>query len=232
MLIKAYNDKVPNLTVVYSFTGWQSPDWPARVKRIRAWCKKRGISFVTVKGPHTFESLCESKKGFPMPGKTWCSFWLKALPFLEWADRVDPGCKAVVMIGKRRDESFARRGTPLRIKSSENHGGRPVWHPLAYVTEVQRDTLLTSNGFDVLPTRSKECSPCVNANRTDMVHLAPSDQAKTIRLEGRIGQHMFRPHHHMGAEGFGEVMKWARSARGQYEPPEEPSPGCTEGYCE
>lgn len=232
MLHKAILDGVKNITVVYCHTGWASEDWYERVVRVRAYAELNGAKFVELnKKGMTFEQLIELKKGFPMPGKTWCSLHLKALPFLTWADVVDPKCEAIVMIGKRRDESIARRDTEEFVYSSENHGGRPVWHSLAYVTEAQRDKLIIDAGFEVLPHRSKECDPCVNANRKDMRSLSDGAITKVIRLEGRIGQNMFRPHHHMGAEGFAEVMKWARSAPGKYEK-ELPGAGCTEGYCE
>lgn len=231
MLVKALRDKVPNLTVIYSQTGWGSKDWPARVALVRKYCLERGVPFVEVGGTHTFQSLIRERKGFPMPGKTWCSLHLKAVPFLMWADEADPKSRAVVMIGKRRDESFSRRETPEFIASSEHHGDRKVWHPLAFVVEAERDQLLISAGFEVLEGRSRECSPCVNANRTDMRQMDERDIAKTIDLEKLVDQNMFRPHHHMGANGFAQVIKWAHSPRGKYEPPEVVS-GCTEGYCE
>lgn len=233
MLHKAiHRDKIPNITVVYCHTGWASDDWHERIARVRLYAELNGAKFVELnKDGLTFEQLIESKKGFPMPGKTWCSLHLKAIPFLMWADEVDPECKAIVMIGKRRDESVARRETPEYIVESENHGGRMVWHSLAYVTEAERDKLIVDAGFEVLPHRSKECDPCVNANRTDMRSLRPLAISKVIRLEGKIGQNMFRPYHHMGAVGFEEVMRWANSAPGKFEK-ELPGAGCTEGYCE
>lgn len=232
MLIKAVREGVPNITVTYCHTGWASEKWAARIELVRAWALAHGCKFVELnKQGLTFEQLMEQRKGFPMPGKTWCSLHLKAVPFLMWADEIDPEFKAIVMIGKRRDESPARSETPEWIESSENHGGRKVWHPLAFVTEAQRNEILQSEGFEVLPGRSGECDPCVNANRGDMRRMEQRDIEKTISLEKRIGQNMFRPHHHMGARGFQQVIKWAHSPRGKYEPP-EPENTCTEGYCE
>ena len=232
MLHKAILDGIKNLTVVYCHTGWSSKKWPERIDRVRAYAESHGAKFVELnKDGLTFEELIRSRKGFPMPGKTWCSLHLKAIPFLMWADEVDPKFEAIVMIGKRRDESIARRDTEEFIYSSENHGGRPVWHSLAYVTEAQRNALTIDAGFEVLPHRSKECSPCVNANRKDMRSLDDDDIFKTVSLETETGQNMFRPHHHMGASGFEQVIKWARSAPGKYEK-ELPGSGCTEGYCE
>ncbi len=233
MLIKAQLDGLEDLTVVYCHTGWAAASWAARIQRVRDYCELvAGVPFVELNAPRDFATLMRDRKGFPMPGKTWCSFWLKALPFLEYADEVDLACEAIVMIGKRRDESPARRDTPEWIESSEQHGGRRVHHPLAFVTEAQRNRLLTDHGFEVLPTRSQECAPCVNANRTDMRALTETEIQRTIDLEGEVGQNMFRPHHHMGASGFKQVIQWARAPRGKYEPPEPPGATCTEGYCE
>lgn len=232
MMIKALRIGVPNITVVYSHTGWASEKWAARIEMVKAYAQEKGCAFIELnKDGLTLPQLVTARKGFPMPGKTWCSLHLKAIPFLMWADEADPKCEAVVMIGKRRDESFARRDTPEWMDSSEHHGGRKVWHPLAYVTEAERDELLVSEGFEVLPGRSEECTPCVNANRTDMRRMEAIDIEKTIDLESVVGQNMFRPHHHMGANGFKQVIRWAHSPRGKYEPPEVAST-CTEGYCE
>jgi 3'-phosphoadenosine 5'-phosphosulfate sulfotransferase (PAPS reductase)/FAD synthetase len=232
MLYKALRDGVPGLQVVYCHTGWAAEWWPNRIERVRAYCGRHGVPFVHLQPVNDFSALMIERKGFPMPGKTWCSFWLKAMPFLLWADQIDPECKATILIGKRRDESYARRDTPAVIESSENHGGRRVEHPLAFVDEWERDEMCAAAGFEVLPTRSQECAPCVNANRTDMRALSGTEIVRTISLERKVGQNMFRPHHHMGAKGFEQVMVWARSPRGKYEPPDAPSIGCTEGYCE
>lgn len=230
MLIKAWSAGIAPV-VIYCHTGWAGEGWEKRIDLVKKYCNDRALEFVETRPERDFRTLMLEKSGFPMPGKTWCSFWLKAMPFLQYADHVDPKSKATVMIGKRRDESFARRNTPEFIESSEHHGGRRVWHPLAYVTESERNEILLSNYFEVLPRRSGECDPCVNANRGDMRSMAEADITKTIQLEGAVGQNMFRPHHHMGAEGFEQVIRWARSPRGKYEPLEVPST-CTEGYCE
>lgn len=232
MLHKAIIEKIPNVTVTYCHTGWSSEDWEDRIARVRAYAESNGAEFVELnKNGLTFPDLMRDRKGFPMPGRTWCSLHLKAIPFLMWADEVDPACEAIVMLGKRRDESEARKDTEEFIYSSENHGGRALWHPLAYVTEAERDKLIIAAGFEVLPHRSKECSPCINANRKDMRSLSQGDIEKTISLETETGQNMFRPHHHMGAKGFEQVIRWARSERGKFEK-DLPSVGCTEGYCE
>ncbi len=41
---------------------------------------------------------------------------------------------------------------------------------------------------------------------------------------------MFRPHRFKGAKGIRQVLKWAWSERGKYEPETEAS-GCDSGMC-
>lgn len=189
MILQCVEKQTPRVSVIYSQTGWNSPDWPARVDLVKTYCEAHGFPFITLHPEKYFADLMRERKGFPMPGRTWCSFWLKAMPFLEYADEVDPLCRATVFLGKRRDESFSRRNTPLRIPHSENHGGRRLYHPLAYVTETERDAIILRHGFEVLRGRSKECSPCVNSNRTDMLLLTQvmaEAQAKHTELERKI----------------------------------------------
>jgi 3'-phosphoadenosine 5'-phosphosulfate sulfotransferase (PAPS reductase)/FAD synthetase len=97
--------------------------------------------------------LVRMKKGWPGNGQQFCTIHLKGVPFLNWIDEIDPMCEAVVLIGKRREESPARVATPEFVESSEYHGGRLVWHPLYLHSELLRNELLHRAGFEVLPHR-------------------------------------------------------------------------------
>jgi hypothetical protein len=57
------------------------------------------------------------------------------------------------MGGNKKDRAFT---TSL----GERDGFDSV-HPVAYMSEVQRDKLLKANGIDVYPSRSEECYPCI-----------------------------------------------------------------------
>ena len=164
-----------------------------------------------------------------MPGKTWCSYELKAVVANDFAEEVDPDGDAIVCIGKRRDESVARRDTPEFVVASDRHGDRSVWHVLAFVTEAERDAAVLRSGLEVLPHRSQECAPCINANRGDFVLLTQFEIDRAISLEVRVGKNMYRPHHHMGAVGVAQVIRWAHSPRGKYEPEHV---SCQTGLCE
>jgi len=215
--------------VIYVDTGWAAHWWGQRIAETQALCASYGFTFHRIRGEHTFESLMLKRKGFPMPGKTWCSFELKAKVLNAFHEEIDPDLDGIVLIGKRRDESVARRETPEWVYDSERHGYRTVWHILAYVTEAQRDAAVLRSGLAVLPHRSQECAPCVNANREDFKALTQAEIDRAVELEKAVGKNMFRPHHHMGATGVLQVIQWAYSARGKYEPSHE---GCDSGFCE
>jgi len=172
------------------------------------------------------------KKGFPSQRYQWCSAMLKGLPFLTWIDEFDTDCKATVIIGKRREESQERADTPEFIESSEYHGGRKVWHPLYLHTETMRNDLIIRAGFEVLPHRSKECSPCINANRDDLRQLTENDILRIENLESKVGKTMYRPKRHGGAKGIRRVIAWAYSDRGKYnDKQDEMFNQCSSGYC-
>ena len=214
--------------VVYIDTGFSISWWPERVSLVRQLARSYGMTFEHIRG-ETFGELIRRRKGFPMPGKTWCSYHLKAVPFLAWADIHDPSEEGIILIGKRRDESPARKDTPEYIEDSPRHGGRTVWHPLAFTPVQERDLLVGRAGIPILPFRSQECAPCVNANRKDFLALGELEIERVQKLESTVQQNMFRPWHHMGAKGIYEVIRWAKSPRGKYEPSHE---GCDSGYCE
>lgn len=198
-------------TVAYCDTGWGALQWSARVERGEALARSYGFPTVRCvsKGMPT---LVRDRKGFPGNGMQFCTTELKIMPFLEWIDGFDPECKATVLIGKRRAESEARKDTPEFIESSEVHGGRKVWHPLYLHSDAERDTLLERAGFEVLPHRSRECHPCVNANRQTFLSLTPGEVERVSDLEVEIGKPMFRPKR-FGAVGIHGVIVWAKDGR-------------------
>jgi len=232
MIQWAQEQSLKDVSVVFVDTGWAAPGWLDRVKRMEEWVKSLGFAVVHLKSPTEFEELMVLKKGFPSQRYQWCSGTLKGLPFLTWIDEADTESKATVMIGKRREESQERADTPEFIESSEYHGGRKIWHPLYLHTEVMRDDLIFRAGHKVLPHRSKECSPCINANRDDMRQLTEEDIARVEALEAKVGKTMFRPKRHGGAKGIRKVIAWAYAERGQYDNRQEQMfSQCSSGYC-
>jgi hypothetical protein len=99
-------------------------------------------------------------------------------------------------------------------------------------TDEMRNELVKRAGFDPLPHRSKECAPCINANRGDLRRLTEEDIARVEALELKVGKTMFRPKRHGGAHGIRRVIAWAYSDRGKYDDRQESLFNqCSSGYC-
>lgn len=223
---------IAGASVVYVDTGWSSPAWPERVERAEEWVRSIGYLPVRITPAMQFEELMRHKRGFPSQRYQWCSGLLKGLPFLDWIDDADPECRAVVMIGKRREESRERADTPEFVEASEYHGGRRVWHPLYMHDTVERDALLQRAGWDPLPHRSRECSPCINADKGDLRDLSEPEIQRLERLEAEVGNVMFRAAKKGGARGIRRVIAWAYSERGRYDDRQETLfTSCSSGYC-
>jgi 3'-phosphoadenosine 5'-phosphosulfate sulfotransferase (PAPS reductase)/FAD synthetase len=208
-------DKYEGTRVVFIDTGWSAPGWMDRVDACEDWVKSIGFRPVRLKSMG-MEELVRMKKGFPANQYQFCTMHLKGIPFLQWIDEADPIGNALVCIGKRRAESSARAETPEFIPDSDYHGGRTVWNPLFKHTDTMRNALLASAGFDILPNRSQECSPCVNANRGDFLLMDASQVERVGNLEVEIGKPMFRPKR-FGALGIHGVMAWAKHGRKRME---------------
>ena len=81
-----------------------------------------------------------------------------------------------------------------------------------FLQPAERDALLQRAGIEKLPHRSKECSPCVNANRGDFLRLTPGEVERVNDLEVEIARPMFRAKR-FGALGIHGVMTWAKDGR-------------------
>ena len=220
-----------DVTVTYSDTGWGSVEWPARVEQCEEWARSLGFKTHRVIANMQFEELMQHKKGFPSQRYQWCSALLKIIPFLTWLDDADPELQTTIVIGLRRSESQERANTPEFIEKSERHGDRKVWFPLAAYSDEERNELLARAGFEVLPHRSMECAPCINANRNDLRGLTEGDITRVEELESKVGKTMFRSQRHGGAKGIRQVIQWANSERGKYNSQQETLFNCDSGMC-
>jgi len=214
--------------VVYSNTGWAAWWWDARMVRFKQWVEGLGFNYIEIQS-EGMEALIQRKKGWPANKPKFCTYELKIKPAAAWLAQVDPTKDADCFVGIRREESTARRGWPRVIEHSESHGGRRLISPLVTYDTQERNEVITRAGWEVLPYRSKECDPCVNANRATFRQLDERDIEKVRSNEIVTGRNMFRPHRFMGAKGIDEVLKWAWAERGKYEPPNEA--GCDSGMC-
>lgn len=244
-----------DVAVVYTDTKWAADWWYDRVEKMEAWVKSLGFT------PHRttsigFKELARQKKAFPTQRYQWCSYILKIEPAMRWLDEFDPNKVSVCLVGVRREESQERANFPEFLAKSGNHGDRVMLAPLANKTQDERDALLARAGVDPLPHRSMECSPCINSNKRDLQALTEAEIAECEGLEDAMQDEfgltrngkprtLFRPHRHQGAVGIREVVKWAHSPRGKYQPPagarndvDEPDDlpdenimGCEAGFC-
>lgn len=230
----AHEQQLEGVHVVYTDTGWAADGWLERVEKAEAWAQ--GLGFTTHRTKSIgFRQLARDKKGFPTQRFQWCSYILKIKPGEEWLAANDPDARAVCVVGVRREEHESRANFPECNPKSGNHGGRVLLAPFATYTAEQRNELIVRAGFEVLSHRSRECK-CINSNKRDFLRFTEADVAEIREAEAEIGKTMFRPHRHMGAKGIDQVMDWARSPRGKYDPEAEPETdllSCSpHGYCE
>ncbi|WCS28168.1 phosphoadenosine phosphosulfate reductase [Methylobacterium sp. NMS14P] len=222
------------VAVVYSDTGWATAAWAERVEKMEAWAQSLG--FATYRTSSIgFANLAREKKGFPTQRFQWCSWRLKIEPGMRWLAEHDPEKRAICIVGVRHEEAKnpndGRAQWPGFSPKSGNHGNRAVLAPFVEMKEEGRNALLARAGIEVLPHRSRECR-CINANKADLRLFDQADIEAIAALEAEVGKTMYRPHRSMGAKGIHEIIKWAHSPRGQYEPPEEPAAVCDSMWCE
>lgn len=209
-----------DITALYSNTGWADDAWQDRVDRLSAWAESHRITCATTQS-EGMPALARRKKSWPSNQFQFCTLELKILPAMAWLAKHDPEVKAICAVGVRRCESERRKNYPSIEYQSANHGGRDVHAFLADHTDAQRDELLRSADVPVLPHRSQECSPCVNANRADLLRLSEARIAEIEALETAMGftkndkpRTLFRPHKYKGYPvGIRAVVAWAQDGR-------------------
>lgn len=210
-----------NVAVVYSDTGWAADFWPERIENMKAWVTWLGFQFHQTESEGMVE-LIKRKSAWPRGGGgkyQFCTLNLKQKPALEWLDVYDPLKQATCLVGIRREESRGRAHFPEYMPESENHGGRQLWAPLVRHKEVDRNALLERTPFEPLPYRSKECWPCVNANKKDLSLMDDSRTAYIEMLEQNLGINnkgnprvMFSPKRHNGSVGIRAVVEDAKQS--------------------
>lgn len=231
----AHEQALRDVTVLYSDTDWAAEKWPARVADGEAWAQSLG--FATARTSASMLDLVRKKKAWPRGGGgkfQFCTLHLKELPALAWLDDCDPDADAVCMVGIRREESDNRTTFPEWTEGSPRHGGRSLHAPLVRHTEAMRDELALRSPMPLLPTKSKECWPCVNANQGELKQL---DDAAIIRIEAietEMGINskgnarvMFSPRRHGGAIGIRAVVEQAKHGMDDMYHPS----GCDGGWC-
>jgi 3'-phosphoadenosine 5'-phosphosulfate sulfotransferase (PAPS reductase)/FAD synthetase len=223
---------------LYSDTGWSADWWPSRVADGEALARSYGFTTARTQSEGML-ALVQRKCGWPGAGGQgqFCTAELKVIPALRWLDVNDPGNDATAMTGVRRSESKHRSDAPEHVMASERHGGRELWQPLVRHTDQMRDALVQRAGFEVLPHRSLECYPCINANIDD-IRLLSEDRIQLIDVtekglgftKKRKPKVMFRSARRKGAVGIRAVVQWAAAPRSRDQMEMFPAE-CDSGYC-
>jgi len=220
----AHDRGLDDVCVVFSDTGWAADYWLDRVKMAESWVEKLGFTYARTESEGMRE-LLKRKKAWPRGGGgrfQFCTEALKKAPAREWLDRMDPEKEATCMNAVRRSESQNRTTAPEWTDCSEDHGGRELWSPLVRHDEKMRDELIHKTPFPVLPYKSKECWPCVNAGLRELWHLEEERIVLIEEMEADAGVNskgnqrvMFSPRRHNGAVGIRAVVDDAKKEQGE-----------------
>lgn len=215
----AKDNGLKDVLVAHSDTGWAAEGWADRVVQAEAWVSSLG--FTPVRIPSVgMADLVRRKKAWPRGGGgkfQFCTHELKEKPALEWMETIDPDKQAICMVGIRREESANRAMFPEWVEASDKHGGRTLHAPLVRLREKERNDLLAKTPFSPLPVRSKECWPCVNANKGELKLLDDRAIIRVKILEDEMGINskgnarvMFSPARHNEAVGIEAVVNDAK----------------------
>lgn len=182
-----------NITVLSVDTQWAAPMWQTRVAQAENWLQSLGFRHVRLKAKAGFSELIQHRGNFPTPKLQWCAGFLKGLPILEWLDspQGDPEYQATILLAHRSESSPSRKNLPEYVEESEHYNERSVWHPLLHHRLKERNRLIQSSGFSLLPHRALECDPCVNSDPNDWLRLSESSVYRTQQLEKLMQQPMF-----------------------------------------
>jgi 3'-phosphoadenosine 5'-phosphosulfate sulfotransferase (PAPS reductase)/FAD synthetase len=215
----AHEQGLEDVWAVHSSTGWAASYWAGRVLKAENWVESLGFKARRT-GSEGMENLVRRKKAWPRGGGgkyQFCTEALKKAPANEWMDRHDPEKQATVITAIRRCESKNRSTAPEWVTASENHGGRELWQPLVRWSDNMRDERIERTPFRVLPYKSKECWPCVNAGKKELRHLEPERIELIDLVEQEMGTNskgnkrvMFSPARHNGAVGIRAVVEDAK----------------------
>lgn len=175
----------------YFNTGWARDGWELRVDMAKKLCAEMNIEFhelrasafnrvVKNENDELFKMMpdeaqygmiahVKKKAMFPNLKMKYCTSELKIKPMQQWLKahkftpkntrqwlgirREEGGRLGGVMGGNKKDRAFT-------TSIGERDGFDSVY-PICYMSEIQRDKLLTANGIEVYPSRSEECYPCI-----------------------------------------------------------------------
>lgn len=207
----AYEAGFTQVQTAYVDTGWAASQWQTRIPLVEQHIQSCGFTPHTIVSKISFEAAVRGRGEFPSPQFQWCSALLKGLPFLDWLDKQDPRCQAIILIAKRKEAATAHSNLLEWIKRCEFHNDRTVWHPILNLSTPDRNALLNRAGFEPLNHRSLECHPCVNSTLSDFANLTESDIQRTFHLESEMNTPMFTDPNLGNSVGIRGLVKDAKA---------------------
>lgn len=246
---------------VFMDTGWEAEigGAPVTLDYIRGPLTDKLGPIAEIRGPLTFEQLVDKRGLFPSRVMRFCTEELKVIPAQRWlAARADElGVELVNAVGIRRAESQARSKMP-EWEWSKGFD-LETWRPLVTwtvddVVEIHRRHGLAMNPLYALGFKRVGCFPCIHENKQGIA-LVAEHAPERIDLIGRITDRLnergaardaekgrpFMPRSMFGYHGgdnkhipltIAETVEWARSKRGEFQPPGA-GDGCMRwGVCE
>ncbi len=205
----AFEAGLRNIIVAYIDTGFASIDWAERIVLGAQHAKSLQFEVVHLKAAISFQDAVRGRGSFPCSKFQWCTGILKALPLLDWLDKIDLNSEALMIMAKRK-AAAPKQEIPEWIQSSEHHNFRSVWHPLVNCSDENRDELLKRAGISPHYHRSLECHPCVNSTLHELASLKDQDIKKVVALEQELAAPFFAEHEFGARKSISEWVEYAR----------------------
>lgn len=237
-------------------TGWEHP---ATYEYLRGPLTDKLGPIHEARGPLTFEQLVEKKGLFPSRVMRFCTTELKVFPAQRWlSEHGDAlGVELVNAVGIRRAESRAR--SQMAEWEWSDTFDLELWRPLVTWTKDDVAAIHKRHGLAWNPLYDwgfsrVGCYPCVHENKKG-ISLVAEFSPERIDLIGRLSDRLnergaardaeigrpFVPRSMFSYHGgdnkhipltIQETVEWARSKRGEFQPPGA-GDGCMRwGVCE
>lgn len=158
----AFEQGIPDVTVVSIDTDYAPPSWSERVKAAEIWAQSLGFKIVRLKSKLGFNALIEAQGEVPTPKFAWCAVYLKGDTLRTWLSTFDPLKETQLLLARRRDQSPLFSSLSEHLEQTEEYEGRDVWHPLYRHSDVEITALAKKALLPLLSHRSLECDPCIH----------------------------------------------------------------------
>lgn len=158
----AFEQGLPDVTVVSIDTDYAPPSWAGRGELAEAWVQSLGFEVVRLKSKLGFEALVKAQGERPTPKFAWCAVYLKGDTLRTWLAAVDPLKQTKILLARRRAQSPLFSNLREHLENTEEYEGRDVFHPLYLHSDPDTEALAQKAPFPLLTHRSLECDPCIH----------------------------------------------------------------------